>query len=50
MVEVVGVARVWIERRVMQPRSFGLTLGKCSLLIDVKSGQEGEEAEEVPKP
>jgi len=49
MIEVVGEARVKISThsRSMLPRSFGLTFGRCSVLHDVKSGEEGEEAEEA---
>ena len=46
MIEVVGEARVFIHTRTLLPRSFGLTFGRCSVLHDVKSGEEGEEAEE----
>jgi Lon protease-like protein len=46
IIEVQGEARVTIRRRSMVPRSFGLTLGHCSVLHDVKSGEEGEDEEE----
>ncbi len=46
VIEVVGDARVSISSRQMLARSFGLTFGRCSLLHDVKSGEEGEDAEE----
>ena len=46
VIEVVADARVSISSRQMLARSFGLTFGRCSLLHDVKSGEEGEDAEE----